>query len=341
MKNRSSINTFSIHHVAMMSLLMVFSYVNAEDTKKNEVGIPSDPQGEWYEVGYFMAREAAPGFRMFTIANPDASVRLTRVIETLGLDVSTVKTTDLALIQQGWDDFLAGRKQAMTYPPDQTGSLVPVPLRGFHRFTNSATGELAENAAEWKKAVVLVRSRTGHGTGFFIGPGLLLTNHHVVHDEKTVQVQLEENKTIRIHKAEVLASQEVPDVALLQIEWKANTSLPIGDSDLCKELQEVVMIGYPVVDRPAATFVKGHVSSTGDASEVDKDLSAFETIQLNIEATKGNSGGPVVATNGSVVGIHTWSVPIRAGSQFSFAQKINFILPFIEKHAKGKFQRAK
>jgi hypothetical protein len=159
MKNRSSINTFSIHHVAMMSLLMVFSYVNAEDTKKNEVGIPSDPQGEWYEVGYFMAREAAPGFRMFTIANPDASVRLTRVIETLGLDVSTVKTTDLALIQQGWDDFLAGRKQAMTYPPDQTGSLVPVPLRGFHRFTNSATGELAENAAEWKKAVVLVRSR--------------------------------------------------------------------------------------------------------------------------------------------------------------------------------------
>ena len=228
----------------------------------------------------------------------------------------------------------------MTYPPDQTGTLVPVPLRGFHRFINAATGELADNAAEWKKAVVLVRSRTGHGTGFFIGPGLLLTNHHVVHDEKTVQVQIEENKTIRIHKAEVLASQEVPDVALLQVEWKANTSLPIGDSDLCKELQEVVMIGYPAFDRPAATFVKGHISSTSGAPEDIEEAKAFDTFQLNIEATGGNSGGPVVDTNGSVVGMLTFGIT-KAKRDFIFAQKTNFILPFIEKHAKGKFQRAK
>jgi len=348
MKTRSTLLAFTACY------LQWFYFAAADDNKAIELqnGPPVDAQGEWYEVGFLMAKEAMPSFRMFGISDADLSLRMNRVIETLGVDSSSIKVADMKVLQQGWDDAVADKKQAMTFPPDQRGSLVPQALRGFHRFTDSASTRIADRAAEWKKAVVIVRVQTKNssmrGTGFFIGPGLLLTNHHVVEDAidrdyAKLEVQLAADQSV--HEATIVATEEKGDVALLRIKLQNHATIPIGDSDVCRELDEVVLIGYPAYDRPDATLVTGEISSTAPApDEPDlKKLKDWDLLLLNIEATGGNSGGPIVSVEtGQVVGILTGGIKDKRGEklrQMTYAPKSNFILPFLEKYAKGKFER--
>lgn len=341
-----------------LSAALCFSQEKGATSDKKD--IPSDQQGEWYEVGYMMATEAAPTFRMFKVSNEDLSLRLARVIETLGVDVQGIKIAELRLLQQGWDDAVAGKKQALTFPPEQRGSLVPSALRGFHAFGDVSSNDLADRAAKWRKAVVLVKiekeDASGHGTGFFIGPGLVVTNQHVVKDVDHIEVQHEQEGSVKTYEAKVLADQK--DVALLKIDWKTNPTLKLGDSDRCKELHEIVMIGYPKYARTAATFVTGHISATKGFEDLVKqnpDLKLFkglDMLQLDIEATWGNSGGPVLNTSGEVIGVLTGGdIDVNFDTQgkrdvldkrrqFTLAQKINFLMPFFEKHASGQFDKS-
>lgn len=338
---------------ALLFLTVTVGFCQDAQAPSAKKDIPIDPQGEWYEVGYMMATEAVPTFRMFKVSDEDLSLRLARVIETLGVDVQGIKVADLRLLQQGWDDAVAGKKQELTFPPEQRGSLVPPALRGFHAFGDTSSNDLADRAAEWRKAVVLVKTDRGHGTGFFIGPGLVVTNQHVIEEADLVEVQHEQKGSVETYEAEVVADQK--DVALLKIDWKDNPILKLGDSDNCKELHEIVMIGYPKYARTAATFVTGHISATKGFEDLVKqnpDFKLFkglDMLQLDIEATWGNSGGPVLNTSGEVIGVLTGGdIDVNFDTQgkrdvldkrrqFTLAQKMNFLMPFLEKHASGKF----
>ncbi|WP_395752555.1 hypothetical protein [Prosthecobacter sp.] len=93
------------------------------------------PQGEWYAVGYRMAQEALPSYSVMEIPEDDLSRRLLPVLATLNIKADTdLSSADLKLLQQGWDDALARRSPALTYPPDQPQSIVHEGLRGFHAF---------------------------------------------------------------------------------------------------------------------------------------------------------------------------------------------------------------
>ncbi|WP_395740612.1 S1C family serine protease [Prosthecobacter sp.] len=307
-------------------------------------GATPDPLGEWYAVGHRMAQEAMPYYRTFAVAEKDIGKRLTEVLSALGIKADTqLKNTELKLLQQGWDDAAAGRALALTYPPDQDRSIVPPALRGFFRFGKSSPGAgvetLADKAAEWKKAVVKVATGSekgveGHGTGFIIGPGLVLTNNHVVDGSTHFAVQLEADNTI--YDATLIAKQAVPDVALLRVQLPEDHAvLPIGISAQCRELEEVIMVGYPQFIELSATYVKGSISST---NRVFHDC---EVLQLDIRANPGNSGGPVISTEGNVVGILTFGFgavdPKLA--QFTFAIKTDTVIPFLEQHARGQYSR--
>ena len=183
------------------------------------------------------------------------------------------------------------------------------------------------------KVHVALTDGTAHGSGFFIGPGLVVTNAHVIEGGTKVVVKLEADSSL--HPATVLAQQDVPDVALLQIDKQDNEYLPLGVSANCRELEEVVLIGYPHFDHLNATSVKGSISATNRVFLKEK------VIQLDIRATHGNSGGPVIDTDGCVIGILTSGLGSEDPelAQFTFAQHMDFVLPFLEKYAKGRFER--
>ncbi len=332
-------------------------------------------RGEWYQLGYQMALESRASYRLMQIADEDAIARLPRVLARMTVNDGDLREPDLALLRQGWADGIHGQPQAMTFPADQHASLLPLALKGFHRVpadieaekqakeeaarlareeaeraakeaerkamesdriarneaNRKASETVADKAARWKRAVVKVLVEKGHGTGFFIGPGLLVTNGHVVDGAKEIVVELESDGSL--HGGSLVAQTQRPDVALVRIAWEENEVLPLGNSDACRELEEVVMIGYPKFIEQTATYVKGSVSSTA------RLFDGCQCMQLDIRANPGNSGGPVIAMNGSVVGILTFG--LGAGdptlAQFVFAQHMSFALPFIKKHAHGEF----
>ncbi len=313
-----------------------------------------DPQGEWYVLGHTMAQQAVPTYRQFHYKNNAISRRLSAVLAPLGVQAGSLKASQLQLLQLGWDHGIIGRPLAITTPADQVKSILPPQLRGYITFKSQAPvganpadipgGTLADKAALWKKAVVKVlqinnkeKQFLGHGSGAFIGPGLILTNRHVIEDDLKSQdavtvVQLEADESY--HPATILAAQEVPDVALLQIELQDHEILPIGRSSECRELEEVIMIGYPIHADLSATYVKGAISSLNRVSN------GCEVLQLDIRANPGNSGGPVITTDGRIIGILTSRDPAVEFTQFIYAQKTDFIRPFLEKHARGLYETA-
>ena len=344
---------FSItRHTAMLrasllSLLLALGISQVPLHAQSQQGAATpDPLGEWYLLGHRMAQEALPTYREFEIKNAAISSRLAEVLAALGVQPTSLKASQFNMLQQGWDDAALGKPPALTYQPEQPKSLLPNALRGYHKFktapgtADSPGTTLADKAALWKKAVVKVidvdekGDPTGHGSGCFIGPGLVLTNNHVVQGASAIAVQLESDKTF--HPATVLATQKVPDVALLRVDLKDHEIVPIGSSADCRELEEVIMIGYPIFIEKSATYVKGAISST------DRVYKENQVLQLDIRANHGNSGGPVITTDGRIIGILTFGlggINVEL-SQFTYAIKTDFLHPFLEQNARGMYEKS-
>jgi len=285
--------------------------------------------GEWYECGWNLAKETRNIYKSFNadVASREAIIKL---LATLGVTHSSIKQNEFELLAEGWLDAHSERSPKYSMPPTQERSLLPLALQGFHTFKSTGSN-LSEQAGTWINAVVLVKINLSHGTGFFIRPGLILTNWHVIDGAESIEVKNDNLK--ESYTAKLIMSKEIPDIALLQVNLKNHHILDISDSDSIRPLDEVVLIGYPAFDHLTATFYKGTVSS------IDRIyLKKFEVFQVDISGFGGNSGGPLIGPDGGVVGILTAAVNTTAtsGMQLSMkiAQKMNFILPHISEYLK-------
>ncbi|WP_372827646.1 trypsin-like peptidase domain-containing protein [Polaromonas sp.] len=140
------------------------------------------------------------------------------------------------------------------------------------------------------------RNATTTGTGFFVAPGgYLITNHHVV-DEAT-DFAIRDYKG-RYFKATVISKDASRDLALLKVD-AAFPALQIAHSDAVSKGQRVIAVGYPQVS------IQGNESKVTDGlisslSGIRNDENWF---QISVPIQGGNSGGPLVTENGSVVGV--------------------------------------
>ncbi|MFA5683707.1 MAG: DegQ family serine endoprotease [Lysobacteraceae bacterium] len=144
------------------------------------------------------------------------------------------------------------------------------------------------------------RERTSLGTGFIISAdGYLLTNHHVVGGADEVFVRLTDRRELQ---AKVVGSDESSDVALLKIEADNLPVLQTGDSASLKRGQWVVAIGSPFGFEQSVTA--GIVSAVGRTSQM-AGQQYVPFIQTDVAINRGNSGGPLLDTQGRVVGINS------------------------------------
>lgn len=139
---------------------------------------------------------------------------------------------------------------------------------------------------------------TNAGTSFVVGSGYLLTAYHVVQGRNSIQVgPLPDGKWT---SAEVVQSDAKLDLALL----KANVDLPpvalYNSPDIPVGL-EIIVIGYPQPKYQGMTkkitqgIVNGYRSEKSGADNV--------LMQISAEISRGNSGGPVFASDGTVIGL--------------------------------------
>ena len=148
------------------------------------------------------------------------------------------------------------------------------------------------------------RSVENIGTGVIVrNDGFIVTNYHVVRGANSVFVTVQDDVGSTRYSAEIVKMDEALDLALLKIVPKAAlTAAVLGDSDAVRVADEVIAIGTPFgLDM---TVSRGIISAKRK-SMVIEGVTHSNLLQTDAAINQGNSGGPLVASNGTVVGINT------------------------------------
>jgi serine protease Do len=168
------------------------------------------------------------------------------------------------------------------------------------------------------------------GSGFFItSDGIAITNNHVVTGAGTLKVWVGGDQSVE-YGAKVLGASECLDLAVIQVDGKEFPTLGWYEGDIPQAL-EVYSAGFPLGD-PNFTLTKGIVSKA-DVPQEDSWASLDHVIEHDARIRGGNSGGPLVAENGHVVGVN------YAGNDeldYNFAIHRDQVQPVLEDLIAGK-----
>lgn len=140
------------------------------------------------------------------------------------------------------------------------------------------------------------------GSGFLINEdGFILTNYHVISGSSRIQVTLSDQSQ---YYARALDTDRSDDLALIKINPKKKAPfLKLGDSDRLQVGQKVLAIGNPF--GLEGTLTVGVVSSIGRKINSENDQQLEGMIQTDAAINGGNSGGPLLDSDGVVIGINT------------------------------------
>ena len=172
------------------------------------------------------------------------------------------------------------------------------------------------------------------GSGFVISPeGRILTNNHVVSGSSQIEVKFSDQSR---YTAKVLVRDTANDLALIQIEPKKKlTFLHLGDSDAVQVGQKVLAIGNPFGF--SGTLTTGIVSSLGREIRTENNPPLEGLIQTDAAINEGNSGGPLLDSQGNVIGINTAILAPSGGNiGIGFAMPINRAKSMLEDFRTGK-----
>ncbi len=171
------------------------------------------------------------------------------------------------------------------------------------------------------------------GSGFLISSdGRILTNNHVISGSSKIEVRFSDGSR---YTAKVLVADRADDLAVIQIDPKKKLPfLKLGDSDALQVGQKVLAIGNPFGF--SGTLTTGIVSSL--AREIRNENSTLEgLIQTDAAINEGNSGGPLLDSQGNVIGINTAILAPSGGNiGIGFAMPINRAKAMLEDFREGK-----
>ncbi|WP_179958293.1 S1C family serine protease [Chitinimonas arctica] len=164
-----------------------------------------------------------------------------------------------------------------------------------------------------RNATLTVYAGSGHGSGFIISPeGYAITNEHVVREARFVTVRLANGRKI---VADVVRADSARDVALLKLREENLPAATLARSTQPAVGTDVFAIGTPLRDELDITVTRGIVSAY-------RDDRGQKFLQSDAQVHPGNSGGPLVAADGRVVGIAVQGYMIGRASQ-----NLNFFVP--------------
>jgi len=163
-------------------------------------------------------------------------------------------------------------------------------------------------------AVVSIKTNTAQGTGFLItSDGYVITNAHVLSGAKFANAVTSDKRTLSMSLVGFDANL---DLALLKIEG-IYPFLEFESSDNVDIGEKVIAIGNPL--GLSFSVSEGIVSAKG--REGQNGIPAY--IQTDAALNPGNSGGPLINTNGLVIGINNFKIQ---GENLGFALESDFII---------------
>ncbi len=148
------------------------------------------------------------------------------------------------------------------------------------------------------------------GSGFFVRPGEVVTNLHVISGARRVEIHTLEGKGRTYPVAGTLAVDDEADLALLKVDLPVERSRPLSlSAALPEEGEQVFVIGNPL--RLEGSVSNGIVSAVREVPDVGR------VIQITAPVSHGNSGSPLFNMRGQVIGIVT--VKVTNGQNINLA----------------------
>ena len=200
-------------------------------------------------------------------------------------------------------------------------------------------GTIEEKARDVAEGVVQVLCLSKSGSGFIINrkEGYVVTNYHVIEQERDISLMIyvKEKKGLRKEKVSdvrIVAFNPFFDLALLKIENPEKIPLRetyLGDYSRVKIGDPVFAIGNPLgLDRTV---------SDGIVSNRSRALGGKLSIQTTAAINPGNSGGPLFNNRGEVIGVT--SSKIMGGESLGFAIPIHYVKDFLRNREAFAFDK--
>ncbi|MBK7029258.1 MAG: trypsin-like peptidase domain-containing protein [Bacteroidales bacterium] len=160
--------------------------------------------------------------------------------------------------------------------------------------------------------------QAGSGSGFVISSdGFIITNHHVIENALNIQVAFSDGLEMN---ASLIGTDPSSDIAVLKVYDGDLKPLQFSDSDLLEPGQIAIAIGNPLGLQHTVTA--GVVSATGRSLRASNGRLIDDIIQTDAALNPGNSGGPLVNSDGKVIGVNTAVISSAQGLCFAVSSNL-------------------
>ncbi len=205
--------------------------------------------------------------------------------------------------------------------PEPTATPTPTPAE-----------ERSDMIERVRPAAVKVMTPSSQGSGVIFKTeeqnGYIVTNQHVVGQEKTVTIKVGDATD---YTGTVLGVDTQRDLAVVRICCADFTAIGFADSAGLRIGNEVLAVGYPRSDwlpfstpvrQPLRVFIPGSMTvTTGIVSAFRYDTDKkVELVQTDTALNPGNSGGPLLTAEGLIVGINTYGIAESSGLNFAILE---------------------
>jgi S1-C subfamily serine protease len=179
-------------------------------------------------------------------------------------------------------------------------------------------------------SVAVVSGKAGHGSGFAVTPNAIVTNYHVIRFERpeNIRVSLPDNAQHagREHKAVLLYEDPAHDLAVLGVECDVTPLRIASGFKHCKG-ERISTIGSP---GDGAGHTLENLPADGRLGPVVTNAGVTQWV-LSMAVNPGNSGGPVLNSEGEVIGVAVKKF-MRTESQ-ALAIPLEDLVSFLDKAA--------
>lgn len=184
-----------------------------------------------------------------------------------------------------------------------------------------SVSDIAESAIPSVVQIVvydITGTQRGQGSGFFIAPGEILTNAHVVEGAYSAEIF---SDTEYYNQVTVLKSLEDVDLALLSVDDRTEITLKLEKERKIRPGECVITIGNPMgLEKTISDGLVSAIRGIPGESQV---------IQISAPISPGSSGGPLLSQQGCVIGVI--SATLSEGQNLNFAIGIETIREFFKK----------
>jgi len=239
----------------------------------------------------------------------------------------------------------------------------------FILYTGLALADLADTVEKIKPSVVGIGVHTPsgrqknnlNGSGFVIGNGqYVVTNHHVLPKEldsnllQKMAIFTGSGKNAKVRMADVIASSQLHDIAVLKIHGAPLPAVKLADKDFRREGNYVAFTGfpigavlglYPVTHRGIIASITPTIIPVDNAQQISIKMlkmlrNPYLVYQLDATAYPGNSGSALYDVDtGEVIGIinkvfvqESKEAVISKPSGITYAIPVKYLLALLKKH---------